>query len=138
MSCFATLRKKGLRLTKPRKVILDYIHEKGENLTADDIINYVQRSYPRINKSTIYRTLELLEENGCVFATQSNERTVYHHTVGDRHYHLVCRQCGKTVDCEEKIFVTAEKALRKVYGFQIISKHVVISGICKSCLNSDI
>ncbi len=135
MSCFATLRKKGLRLTKPRKVILDYIYEKGENLTADDIINYVQGSYPRINKSTIYRTLELLKENDCVFTTQSNERTVYHHTEGDCHYHLVCRQCGKTINCQEDIFVTAEKALQKKYGFQVNSKHVVMSGTCKSCLN---
>jgi Fur family transcriptional regulator, ferric uptake regulator len=135
MSCFTTLQRKGFRLTRPRRVILDYIHDKGEPLTAEDVINYVHGKYPRINKSTIYRTLELLEKNGCVFTNKANEQTVYHHAEGESYYHLVCCRCGKTTDCEEVIFTTAEKAFQEKYGFQIDFKHIVISGICKNCLN---
>jgi len=47
-------------------VILGFIHDNGDHLTAEEIINYVHGKFPRINKSTIYRTLELLEKNECV------------------------------------------------------------------------
>ena len=136
MSCFTTLKRKGLRLTQPRKVILDYIHDRGDHLTAEEIINYVHGKFPRVNKLTIYRTLELLEKNDCVFKSESMDQTIYHHAEEGHHHHLVCRKCGKTVDCEEDIFAPVERLLQKKHGFRVDFKHVVISGLCKSCQNS--
>jgi Fur family ferric uptake transcriptional regulator len=133
MSCFTTLKEKGLRLTQPRRVILDYIHDRGDHLTAEEIIDFVHDKTPRVNKSTIYRTLELLEKNECVFRSESNNRTIYHHAEEGHHHHLVCRKCGKTVDCEEDIFVPIEKALQEKYGFRTDFKHVVMNGFCESC-----
>ena len=133
MSCFATLKEKGLRLTKPRRVILEYIHDKGDHLTAEEIINHVQGQFPHINKSTIYRTLEVLEKNECVFRSESVDRTIYHHAEEGHHHHLVCRKCGKTLDCDEEIFSPVEKALEKKLGFKVDFKHVVMNGLCKEC-----
>ena len=133
MSCFATLKEKGLRLTKPRRVILEYIHDKGDHLTAEEIINHVHGQFPHINKSTIYRTLEVLEKNECVFRSESVDRTIYHHAEEGHHHHLVCRNCGKTVDCDEEIFSPVEKALEKKLGFKVDFKHVVMNGLCKEC-----
>jgi Fur family ferric uptake transcriptional regulator len=135
MSCFATLKEKGLRLTQPRKVILDYIHDRGEHLTAEEIINYVHKSLPRVNKSTIYRTLELLEKHECVFKSESAGRIIYHHTEEGHHHHLVCNKCGKTIDCEEDIFASVAKSLGGKFGFSVDFKHVVMSGLCKRCKN---
>lgn len=135
MSCFATLKKKGLRLTQPRRVILDYIHDRGDRLTVEEIINHVHGEYPRINKSTIYRTLELLEKNACVYKSDSPNGTIYHHAEGGHHYHLVCSRCGKIVDCDEDIFKPAEKAIKEKYRFQVDFRHVVMSGLCESCKN---
>jgi Fur family transcriptional regulator, ferric uptake regulator len=133
MSCFATLKEKGLRLTLPRRVILDYIHDKGDHLTAEEIINYVHDSLPRVNKSTIYRTLDLLEKHECVFKSESVGRVLYHHAEGGHHYHLVCSRCGKTIDCEQGLFAPMARSLGKKYGFSIDFKHVVMSGLCKRC-----
>jgi Fur family ferric uptake transcriptional regulator len=133
MSCYATLKKKGLRLTRPRRVILDYIHDNSDHLTAEEIIRFVHDEHPRINKSTIYRTLELLEENDCVYKSESIDGTIYHHAEGGHHYHLVCRRCGKTIDCEEDIFTPVEKTLQEKHGFEIDFRHVVMSGLCQRC-----
>ena len=135
MSCFITLKEKGLRLTQPRRVILDYIHDKGDHLTADEIITFVHRKYPRVNKSTVYRTLELLEKSDCVFKSESMNGTIYHHAEEGHHHHLVCRKCGKIIACEEDVFLPLEKSLLKKYGFQINFKHMVISGVCEECKN---
>ena len=135
MSCYATLKGKGLRLTQPRRVILDYIHDKGDHLTAEQIINHVHRKFPNVNKSTIYRTLDLLERNDCVFKSESRDQVIYHHTEEGHHHHLVCSKCGKTVDCEEDLFGPVEKSLWKKYSFHISFKHVVMSGLCRQCKN---
>lgn len=66
MSCVKTLKAKGMKLTPQRMLIVDIIHDAKDHLTAEDIISYVQARMPGVNKSTVYRTLELLEETGCV------------------------------------------------------------------------
>lgn len=133
MSCFTTLKEKGLRLTQPRRVILEYIHDNGDHLTAEEIISHVQGQFPHINKSTIYRTLELLEKNGCVFKSESIDRTIYHHAEEGHHHHLICIKCGKTMDCDEDIFSPVQKELEKKLGFQVNFRHLVMNGLCKEC-----
>lgn len=70
MSCIKTLKQKGLKLTPQRKLIIDAIHETEAHLTAEEIIAHVQARVPEVHKSTIYRTLELLEGAGCVFKSE--------------------------------------------------------------------
>ena len=133
MSCVTTLREKGLKLTPQRRLILDIIHDSGGHLTAEEILGYVQARVLGVNKSTIYRTLELLEELGCVFKSEIDDRFIYHHAEEGHHHHLVCRTCGKSVDCDEDVFLSVERALDEKYGFQVDFKHVVMNGLCTGC-----
>lgn len=133
MSCYATLKEKGLRLTHPRRLILDYIHDNADHLTAEEIISYVHVKQPRINKSTIYRTLELLEKNECVFKSESMDRVIYHHAEEGHHHHLVCSKCGKTIECDDNLFRPVEKSLLRRYGFKVDFKHLVVNGLCEEC-----
>jgi Fur family ferric uptake transcriptional regulator len=133
MSCFVTLQKKGFKLTPQRRLIVDIIHNAEAHLTAEEIISSVQTRMPGVNKSTIYRTLELLEEAGCVYKSEMDDQSIYHHAEEGHHHHLVCRKCGQTVDCNEHLFAPVEKALVGKYSFRADFKHVVISGLCKGC-----
>ncbi|MBN1691486.1 MAG: transcriptional repressor [Dehalococcoidia bacterium] len=135
MSCYATLKKKGLRLTKPRRVILDYIHDNSEHITAEEIIKHVHQRLPRVNKSTVYRTLELLEKKQCVFKSESQDRAIYHHAEEGHHHHLICSKCGRTIICDEFLFAPLKKTIATKYGFVADLKHVVVSGLCESCAN---
>ncbi len=136
MSCFTVLKKKGLRLTEPRRAILDYIHDRGDHLTAEEIITYVHIQHPSVNKSTIYRTLELLEKNECIYKSVSTTGTIYHHAEEGHHHHLICRKCGITLSCEDDIFTKIEKSLQDKYNFQVNLGHIVMNGLCGSCKNS--
>ena len=133
MSCVTTLRIKGLKLTPQRRLILDIIHDSGGHLTAEEILDYVQARVLGVNKSTIYRTLGLLEELGCVFKSELGDRFIYHHAEEGHHHHLVCRTCGKSADCDEDVFLPVERALYERYGFQVDFKHVVMNGLCTDC-----
>lgn len=133
MSCLATLKEKGLKLTPQRRMIIDLIHTKCEHLTAEDIISHVQNRMPGVNKSTIYRILEMLEQSGCVFKSELDNRFIYHHAEEGHHHHLVCRKCGKTIGCSDNLFLPVEKSIAMTYGFKVNFKHVVMTGLCEEC-----
>ena len=136
MSCDAVLKKNGLKLTPQRRLILDIIHRKKAHVTGEEIVREVQSRMPGINKSTVYRTLDLLEGLGTVVKSQQNDRAVYHHAEEGHHHHLVCRKCGKTVSCDEDIFRPVERAAAK-YGFNVNFNHSIIDGVCEKCSSGE-
>jgi Fur family ferric uptake transcriptional regulator len=133
MSCLITLKKKGLKLTPQRKLVVDAIHDAKDHLTAEEVIARVQERMPEVHKSTIYRTLELLEGAGCVFKSELGGHFIYHHAEEGHHHHLVCSECGKIVECDEDNFTPVEESIATKYGFHVDFKHLVISGICQEC-----
>jgi len=133
MSCAITLKEKGLKLTLQRRLILDIIHETEAHLTAEEIIAHVQARMPEVHKSTIYRTLELLEGAGCVFKSELGDHSIYHHAEEGHHHHLVCSRCGKTIECDEDLFTSVEESLAEKYGFRVDFNHLVMSGLCEEC-----
>ncbi len=133
MSCLETLKRKGLKLTPQRRLIVDIIHDSHRHILAEEVIETVRRRMPGVNKSTIYRTLDLLEQAGAVYKSESHGRFIYHHAEEGHHHHLVCVRCGKTVECSEELFGPIERALNKRYGFAADFKHQVIDGLCESC-----
>jgi Fur family transcriptional regulator, ferric uptake regulator len=135
MSCLKTLKIKGLKLTPQRRLIVDIIHDAEGHLTAEDIITNVQNRMPGVNKSTIYRTLDILEKAGCVYKSETQDRFIYHHAEEGHHHHLICRKCGKTMSCDENLFTTVENLLLEKYKFRVRFQHFVISGLCDKCKN---
>jgi Fur family ferric uptake transcriptional regulator len=135
MSCLETLKEKGMRLTPQRRLIADALHQANAHLTAEDIIAYVQARMPGVNKSTIYRTLDLLEETGCAVKSESGDHFIYHHAEEGHHHHLVCQRCGKTIECAENLFAPVERRLAEKYGFRVSFHHVVAQGLCRDCQN---
>ncbi len=133
MSCDETLKARGLKLTPQRKLILDIIHHADEHLTGEKIVSQVQSRMPGVNKSTIYRTLDLLVHLRCVIKSEMDDKSIYHHADEGHHHHLVCRSCGKTVACQEEFFLPLQKQLEDQYGFQIDFRHVVLNGVCNIC-----
>ncbi len=133
MSCFTILKEKGMKLTPQRRLILGIIHDSGSHLTANEIFDYVQTRAFGVNKSTVYRTLGLLEELGCVYKSELGDRSIYHHAEEGHHNHLVCLACGKSTDCDENIFCSVETALNQKYGFKVSFRHMIMNGLCSDC-----
>jgi Fur family transcriptional regulator, ferric uptake regulator len=133
MSCYSILKKKGLRVTPQRRIIVDTLHDRNNPITAEDLVSYVKTKMPEVDKSTVYRTLDLLEKAGCVYKSDSNLGVIYHHAEEGHHHHLVCSKCGKTVDLDEDPFLPVEKTLMNKYNFEVNFQHMVIQGLCEIC-----
>ena len=132
-----SLKKRGVRLTRQRKILLELIDQSGEHLDADRLYLLAHEQDPKLNRVTVYRTLKLLKEGGLV-----DELDLMHHS-GDQHYyetrlkqehaHVVCLRCGKV---EEFFGEPLQKLRRQVeshFGFQIIVARTEIGGYCSHC-----
>jgi len=134
MSCFEDLKAKGYKLTPQRMMVLEALHEAKEHTTAPEIYNRVRLKYPWINKSTVYRALELLKRLDLVTETElGGDRLYYHHAEKGHHHHLMCQTCQRVIDIDEAVFSPLEDTLRRKYKFQADLRHLAIQGHCLRC-----
>lgn len=134
MSCFEDLKAKGYKLTPQRMMVLEALHEAEGHITAPGIYNRVRLKYPWINKSTVYRALELLKKLDLVTETElGGDRLYYHHAEKGHHHHLICQNCQQVIDMDEDIFSSLEDTLRRKYKFQADLRHLAIHGHCLRC-----
>src|SRR5688572_28768315 len=88
------LRSRGYRLTPQRQLVLEAVSGLGHG-TPEEIATSVRRTASGVNISTVYRTLELLEELGLVQYTHLGHGAPTYSVATDHdHVHLVCRDCG--------------------------------------------
>src|SRR3954452_6468612 len=93
----ARLRESGYRLTPQRELILLAVERLG-HATPDEVLAEVHHQSTAVNASTVYRTLEVLDGLGLVRHAHLSDRAPTYHSVTDRdHFHLACRNCGRTV-----------------------------------------
>jgi Fur family ferric uptake transcriptional regulator len=115
-------------------MILQVICDSRGHLTADEIITRVRKRYPYLNKSAVYRTLDLLVRIGLVNPTDFGRGCVTYEIHRDpHHHHLVCHQCGKMTEVDASVFASVGKKLRDEYSFSPDLDHFAIFGLCRKC-----
>jgi Fur family ferric uptake transcriptional regulator len=131
------LRAKGLRLTAQRQLVLDAVHELG-HATPDQVHAKVAQVAAGVNITTVYRTLELLEELGLVtHAHLSHGAPTYHSVSEAQHIHLVCKSCGELSEIPSGMLTPLAQALDTERGFLLDVGHVALFGVCGKCGGSD-
>lgn len=127
------LRGNGYRLTPQRQLVLEAV-EALEHATPDDILTEVRRTAGSVNISTVYRTLELLEDLDLVsHAHLGHGAPTYHLAERHHHMHLVCRDCGLVIEADVSVAGPFVDQLRKNFGFDTDMKHFAIFGCCRDC-----
>ena len=124
----------GYRMTPQRVMIVSAIENSDNHISAEEIYAQVIAKYSYVNISTVYRTLEMLKRLGLVTETDLGEGRVRYHPAGKgHHHHLVCRECGTTIDLDESVLSPVKEVLRKKYGFIADLRHLAIFGRCIKC-----
>jgi Fur family ferric uptake transcriptional regulator len=129
----STLRAKGYRLTPQRQLVLQAVTTLRHG-TPEEICLEVQRSAGGVNISTVYRTLELLEELGLVtHAHLGHGPPTYHAATDEDHLHLVCRYCATVIETDRAVTDDLVRELASRHGFQTDVAHFAIYGTCQGC-----
>ena len=124
------LREKGYRLTPQRELILEAVERLG-HATPDEVLAEVRTHSTAVNASTVYRTLEVLEELGLIRHAHISDRApTYHSTSEHEHFHLVCRNCHRVISVEPDVLSPVADRLRADHGFTIDVGHLTVFGTC--------
>lgn len=128
------LRARGYRLTPQRRVILEALDRVRHHTTAEDVARRVGERIGGVDASTVYRTLELLEEEGLVTHTHFDDGvTRWHLASEEAHQHLVCRTCGEEQELDLGLLEPFARRIRERFRFDPDMAHFAIAGICARC-----
>lgn len=133
------LQKKGLKLTKPREVILEEVFLTHEHFNVDDLYDQIRAKNDNVSRATVYRTIPLLVEaklikNALRCAAKDHYEHIYGH---DRHLHLICNSCGEIIEAKISEIEVTLKKIAKEHNFQIADYNVGARGTCQNCLNKE-
>jgi len=127
------LRGSGYRLTPQRELILAAVERLG-HATPDEVLAEVRAHSEAVNVSTVYRTLEVLEELGMVRHAHLSDRAPTYHSVSDHeHFHLVCRNCQAVISVDPNVLSPLLQRLDADHGFTADIGHLTVFGTCASC-----
>ncbi|HLA83063.1 MAG TPA: Fur family transcriptional regulator [Thermoleophilia bacterium] len=127
-----TLQEQGYRLTPQRTMVWDVLRARDSHLSAEQICTQVQQTFPHVNLSTVYRTLELLVGLGLVRETLLGPGTRFFEVEEEvPHHHLVCEACGTVVHIHNEDLVGLGEALHGAKGFLL--REATIFGTCDNC-----
>ena len=130
------LRNQGLRITNARRAVCSIVARRhSEHLTAASILEEVQSDpSARADQSTVYRTLDALEEAGLlVHSHLGHSAAVYHLASEASHQHIVCNGCGATASVPAGGLSEWLAELQKTTGFEVDPTHFAITGKCPNC-----
>jgi len=128
-----TLRASGYRVTPQRQLVLEAV-TKLEHATPEEIFADIRQTARGVNVSTVYRTLELLEQIGLVTHTHLGHGAPRYHLAAEaQHVHLVCRECEKIIEVDPSAVAGLTTALDGQFGFETDVGHLTVFGRCESC-----
>lgn len=129
------LKATGHRLTPQRLMILTAIRHADGHKTAMEILGDVKESYPFIDASTIYRTLNVLTQMRLISETDmGGGESQFEWLTPVRHHHLICRTCNGVVLLDHGYLEALGDQVMGKYGFEADIDHLALFGTCKECL----
>ena len=122
------------RTTKQRNAVIEVLRDHKGFISAQDIHNFLKNSASTVGLSTVYRTMTALTTSNEVdVMIREDGEALYRLCSSAHHHHLVCRDCGTTIEIQADYVEAWAKDVSQAHGFSDIDHTVEIVGICKKC-----
>ena len=118
------IQQAGYKLTRPRKMVLDFLSKKHTQYSPKDIHKKLKE---QIDLVSVYRILQLFIKLGIVYKEKINNEYQYY-LADSQHHHIICRKCNK-VEC-----VPCNHLFKNIKDFTKIMHDISLSGICSNCV----
>ncbi len=129
------LKANDMRITPARRFLLQFILDhKSAKITLKNITNFLEKTLPGVNRSSIYRNIEALKKLGIIQELSLPSGTFFQYVLDCKvHHFYICKACGKASRGNEKLFKKIEAALKDVHGFAKANLSIVFYGHCSRC-----
>jgi Fur family ferric uptake transcriptional regulator len=123
-------------MTRQRAAVADALQGVEEFRSAQQLHEVLRARGDAVGLATVYRTLQALVDGGDVDVLRTDDgESVYRWCARrEHHHHLVCRQCGRTVEIDGPTVEAWAHRVGEEHGFVDIDHTVELWGTCASCL----
>ncbi|MBY8916437.1 transcriptional repressor [Nitratireductor sp. L1-7-SE] len=123
------LRRAGVRITRPRKVILQILTETDDHPDAMEIFQRASAIDPSISLSTVYRTMKLLEEMGAIHRHAfEGGRARFEQADGEHHDHLIDIDTGDVIEFHSNRIEELQEEIARALGYDIVHHRLELYG----------
>ena len=131
----AFLRRKKLKLTPERKVILNAILSFRGHFDVDQLCERLRAEGKNLSRATVYRAMPLFVESGFIREIlQCRGKASYEHIFGhDHHDHLLCIKCGRFIEFKDDRIEKLQEEVCRKYSFEPVEHRLGIRGYCSKC-----
>ena len=125
--------------TRQRELILEYLRKsQGQHLSAEELSDYLKQQGSPVGRSTVYRCLERLVEQGVVrkYYLGEGQGACYQYAKDQgcgQHFHLKCVSCGKLIHVQCDYLNQVSSHVLEHHGFTIDHTKTVLYGLCAEC-----
>lgn len=133
------MESKGYR-TRQREVILEYLKKSNSHhVSIEDVLEHLKASGEKVGRTTIYRYMEKLTEQGVLrkYFIEEGAGACYQYVDSGRccheHFHLKCLKCGSLLHLECDYLNQIGKHIEEHHGFKVDNTKTVFYGVCKEC-----
>lgn len=130
------LRRKNLKLTQERRVILDEMAGSDRHFGPEDLLFNLREKGKRVSRATVYRTLDLLVDSGVVKRVCLGPQQFYYESIAkkeQKHSHLVCLRCGKITEFSDQATEERLSRICRENSFRMTSRCFQVFGFCSNC-----
>lgn len=125
----SALRRSGLRLSTPRRLILQALFAADGPVSAAHLTRELL-----IDESSVYRNLEILEQHGVVRHVHLGHSPGLYGLVTEEHVeYLYCQRCGKVTASPPDRLENVRALIKTEFGYDARFTHFAIVGVCAEC-----
>jgi len=123
------LRRAGVRITRPRRVILDILSETEDHPDAIEIYERAKVIDKSISLSTVYRTMKLLETMGAIHRHAfAGGPSRFEQASGEHHDHLIDIDTGDVIEFHSRRIEELQDAIARELGYEIVHHRLELYG----------
>ena len=131
------LRDRRIAVTPQRLAVMAALQGRRDHPTADHLYQEVRRQLPAISFNTVYKTLEILCQQGMVIKVNPLHAVARYDGETGRHAHLICRQCHRIIDLDWEGSEVPALPAEALQGFRIEHPSLTFWGLCSRCQTSE-
>jgi Fur family transcriptional regulator, ferric uptake regulator len=133
----AQFAERGIRMTQQRRAILSVMETASKHLDASQILRKARKLDASVDRSTVYRTIQLMKRHGLIDELDlmhiNGEGHYYERRLGRDHIHMACLRCGKIIEFVSDSFEKLKQQVERDSRFHVLVSRLEIGGYCATC-----
>jgi len=116
------------------QIIIEFLQQNSQHIVSNQIYEQIRSRLPAVNRSTVYRSLDRLVNQGKISVSDIGTGALVYELVDiGRHHHLVCHECHHIIEISDDDVAPLLTKIEQDSHFQILTNHLILYGVCPGC-----